>query len=173
MVGMILLRSLHRDIAMYNRVPTEEERAEEREESGWKLVHADVFRPPTRLPMIFCVCVGMGVQVLYIVHLLFYMSLCVFLLVSLFVNVPYTMYYVTALWDGACHTCICGNWIFVTFKSWKFDGGTGVGLCSDGCTCRVQFCSNIQDVQGKTMAALYGSYCIFVSGNSFWVVLSS
>ena len=32
--------------------------------SGWKLVHADVFRPPDKLPMLFCVCVGTGVQVL-------------------------------------------------------------------------------------------------------------
>ncbi|RLN71494.1 hypothetical protein BBJ28_00009883, partial [Nothophytophthora sp. Chile5] len=54
MVGMILMRSLHRDISRYNRVPTEEERAEEREESGWKLVHADVFRPPSKNPMLFC-----------------------------------------------------------------------------------------------------------------------
>ena len=42
----------------YNRVPTEEERAEEREESGWKLVHADVFRPPTTNPMLLAVFVG-------------------------------------------------------------------------------------------------------------------
>ena len=63
MVGMILMRSLHRDINRYNRVPTEEEREEEREESGWKLVHADVFRSPTKLPMLFCVMVGTGVQV--------------------------------------------------------------------------------------------------------------
>ena len=34
MIGMILLRNLHRDISRYNRVPTEEERAEEREETG-------------------------------------------------------------------------------------------------------------------------------------------
>ena len=27
----------------------------------WKLVHADVFRPPDKLPMLFCVCVGTGV----------------------------------------------------------------------------------------------------------------
>jgi transmembrane 9 superfamily member 2/4 len=43
-------------------VPTEEERAEEREESGWKLVHADVFRPPSAWPMLFCVLVGTGMQ---------------------------------------------------------------------------------------------------------------
>ena len=64
MVGMILMRSLHRDINRYNRVPTEEERAEEREESGWKLVHADVFRPPSKHPMLFCVMVGTGCQLL-------------------------------------------------------------------------------------------------------------
>lgn len=64
MVGMILVRSLHKDISRYNRVPTDEERAEEREESGWKLVHADVFRPPSSHPMLFCVMCGTGQQLL-------------------------------------------------------------------------------------------------------------
>jgi len=45
-------------------LPTDEEKAEEREESGWKLVHADVFRPPAEWPMLFCVLVGTGMQVL-------------------------------------------------------------------------------------------------------------
>jgi len=43
-------------------VLTEDEKAEERDESGWKLVHADVFRPPSSYPMMFCVLVGTGVQ---------------------------------------------------------------------------------------------------------------
>jgi len=64
MVAMIMVRNLHRDIVRYNRVLSDEEKAEDREESGWKLVHADVFRPPDKLPMLFCVCVGTGVQVL-------------------------------------------------------------------------------------------------------------
>lgn len=64
MVGMILMRTVHHDINGYNRVKTSEEKAEEREESGWKLVHADVFRPPTDYPMLFCVCIGTGVQIL-------------------------------------------------------------------------------------------------------------
>ena len=55
MVGMILVRNLHRDITRYNRVLTEEEKQEEREESGWKLVHTDAFRPVSR--------VGVGVEV--------------------------------------------------------------------------------------------------------------
>ena len=63
MVGMILYRTLNGEIQRYNAVPTEEERAEEREETGWKLVHADVFRKPDQYPMFFCVCVGSGVQI--------------------------------------------------------------------------------------------------------------
>lgn len=63
MIGMILMRNLYSDIRRYNRVPSEEERAEEREETGWKLVHADVFRPPSTLPMLFCVMAGCGVQI--------------------------------------------------------------------------------------------------------------
>ena len=61
MVGMIMMRTLYRDLARYNRVPTDEEKAEDREDSGWKLVHADVFRPPPAA-MIFSIVVGTGVQ---------------------------------------------------------------------------------------------------------------
>merc|ERR1711871_348688 len=61
MVAMIMMRTLYRDLQRYNRVPTDEEKAEEREESGWKLVHADVFRPP-QFPTLFSVCVGTGLQ---------------------------------------------------------------------------------------------------------------
>jgi len=61
MVAMIMVRSLHRDITRYNRVMSEDERAEEREESGWKLVHADVFRPPAHAVM-YCVAKGTGMQ---------------------------------------------------------------------------------------------------------------
>jgi len=58
---MILIRTLHRDLNRYNRVLTDEEKAEELEETGWKLVHGDVFRPPA-MPMLFSVTVGSGVQ---------------------------------------------------------------------------------------------------------------
>ncbi len=40
-LSMILIRSLRRDIAKYNR---EDEPEEAIEETGWKLVHGDVFR---------------------------------------------------------------------------------------------------------------------------------
>ncbi|KAL3535105.1 hypothetical protein ACH5RR_003566 [Cinchona calisaya] len=58
MVAMIMLRTLYRDISKYNQLETQEEA---QEETGWKLVHGDVFRPPTNSDML-CVYVGTGVQ---------------------------------------------------------------------------------------------------------------
>ena len=49
LVALILVRTLRKDLMRYNRIPTDEERAEELEESGWKLVHGDVFRPPGKV----------------------------------------------------------------------------------------------------------------------------
>lgn len=62
MVAMIMVRALNADISRYNRVLSEEEKAEEREETGWKLVHGDVFRPPARAPTLFAVFAGVGTQ---------------------------------------------------------------------------------------------------------------
>eukprot|EP00397_Hematodinium_sp_SG-2012_P011457 GEMP01011597.1.p1 GENE.GEMP01011597.1~~GEMP01011597.1.p1 ORF type:complete len:620 (+),score=43.51 GEMP01011597.1:85-1944(+) len=60
MVAMILLRTLHRDIAKYNQVATSEDI---QEETGWKLVHGDVFRKPIYSTLL-SVCVGTGSQFL-------------------------------------------------------------------------------------------------------------
>lgn len=62
MIAAILIRNLKRDFKRYSRVATDEEKAEELEEFGWKLVHADVFRPPLHNPMLFCVFCGTGAQ---------------------------------------------------------------------------------------------------------------
>ncbi|TVU42311.1 hypothetical protein EJB05_08708 [Eragrostis curvula] len=58
MVAMIMLRTLYRDISKYNQLETQEEA---QEETGWKLVHGDVFRPPANSDWL-CVYVGTGVQ---------------------------------------------------------------------------------------------------------------
>merc|ERR1712007_285531 len=60
MVAMILLRTLHRDITKYNELATAEEASEE---TGWKLVHGDVFRKP-RHSKLLAVSVGTGIQLL-------------------------------------------------------------------------------------------------------------
>ena len=43
-------------------MPTDEEKATDAEEKGWKLVHADIFRAPANYPLMFSVCVGTGTQ---------------------------------------------------------------------------------------------------------------
>lgn len=58
MVAMIMMRTLYRDISKYNQLETQDEA---QEETGWKLVHGDVFRPPTNSSLL-CVHVGTGVQ---------------------------------------------------------------------------------------------------------------
>jgi len=60
MVALIMLRTLHRDISKYNQLETVEEA---QEESGWKLVHGDVFRAPEGYGML-SVYLGSGVQLL-------------------------------------------------------------------------------------------------------------
>ncbi|KAL0124979.1 hypothetical protein PUN28_004253 [Cardiocondyla obscurior] len=61
MVAMIMLRTLHKDIARYNQIESGEDA---QEEFGWKLVHGDVFRPP-RKGMLLSVLLGSGVQVFF------------------------------------------------------------------------------------------------------------
>jgi len=60
MVAMIMMRILHRDFMRYNEEVDEEEA---QEETGWKLVHSDVFRPPA-FARALCVLVGTGYQLL-------------------------------------------------------------------------------------------------------------
>lgn len=57
-LSMIIIRTLRKDIANYNR---EDDIEDTMEESGWKLVHGDVFRPP-HYPMILSSLLGSGIQ---------------------------------------------------------------------------------------------------------------
>ncbi|XP_056634985.1 transmembrane 9 superfamily member 4 [Diorhabda carinulata] len=57
---MIMVRTLRRDIAKYNADDSYDETIEE---TGWKLVHGDVFRPP-RYSRLFAALVGSGIQIL-------------------------------------------------------------------------------------------------------------
>ncbi|KAJ0242380.1 hypothetical protein HA466_0208550, partial [Hirschfeldia incana] len=59
MVAMIMMRTLYKDISNYNQLETEDDA---QEETGWKLVHGDVFRTPVNSGLL-CVYVGTGVQI--------------------------------------------------------------------------------------------------------------
>ncbi|KFM22905.1 Transmembrane 9 superfamily member 3 [Auxenochlorella protothecoides] len=70
LVAMIMLRTLRRDYARYTRGDAGDDlESLERdvgEESGWKLVHGDVFRPPARLDLLAALT-GTGVQLALLV----------------------------------------------------------------------------------------------------------
>jgi len=59
-IATIMIRTLRKDIAGYNELQTLEEA---QEETGWKLIHGDVFRPPQFSPMLLSVMVGTGAQI--------------------------------------------------------------------------------------------------------------
>jgi transmembrane 9 superfamily protein 2/4 len=59
MVAMIMMRTLNRDITKYNQLEASEDA---QEETGWKLVHGDVFRPPANGSLLASY-VGSGIQI--------------------------------------------------------------------------------------------------------------
>ena len=60
MVGMILYRTISKDISRYNAIDLSED---VQEDYGWKLVHGEVFRMPAR-PMVLSVMVGNGAHLI-------------------------------------------------------------------------------------------------------------
>uniref|UniRef100_A0A8C5GIU3 Transmembrane 9 superfamily member n=1 Tax=Gouania willdenowi TaxID=441366 RepID=A0A8C5GIU3_GOUWI len=71
MVAMIMLRTLHKDIARYNQEDAQEE-------SGWKQVHGDVFRPP-RKGMLLSVFLGQGTQIFIMTFITLFLACLGFL----------------------------------------------------------------------------------------------
>uniref|UniRef100_A0A804PYB5 Transmembrane 9 superfamily member n=1 Tax=Zea mays TaxID=4577 RepID=A0A804PYB5_MAIZE len=58
MVAMIMMITLYKDITNYNQLDDQDEA---QEETGWKLVHGDVFRAPVHSSLL-CVYAGTSVQ---------------------------------------------------------------------------------------------------------------
>jgi len=71
-VAVILIRALRKDIAVYNDIEVDLE--DDKEETGWKMIHGDVFRPPSTKPMALAVLVGTGCQLAFSVLLTLIMS---------------------------------------------------------------------------------------------------
>jgi transmembrane 9 superfamily protein 2/4 len=65
LVGVVLIRTLSRDIQAYNKKQDEEDLDKDVTDdvSGWKLVYADVFRPPV-LSSVLASLVGQGMQLI-------------------------------------------------------------------------------------------------------------
>ncbi|KAG2615130.1 hypothetical protein PVAP13_3NG032700 [Panicum virgatum] len=76
LVSMILMRTLRNDYAKYAREDDDLESLERdvNEESGWKLVHGDVFRPPRSL-MFLSALVGIGTQLAALILLVIVLAI--------------------------------------------------------------------------------------------------
>lgn len=103
MTALIMLRTLHRDITVYNQLETAEET---QEESGWKLVHGDVFRVPVGYTWL-SVFAGTGVQLICMTTVTLFFAVLGFLspanrgglmtaMVMLYVIMSYVNGYVSA-----------------------------------------------------------------------------
>jgi len=68
---IILLRVLKNDFSRYMEI---DDQAMDEEESGWKLIHGDVFRFP-EYPVFFCAAVGTGIQLIIASMSLFVLAL--------------------------------------------------------------------------------------------------
>ena len=103
MTALIMLRTLHRDITVYNQLETAEET---QEESGWKLIHGDVFRVPFAYDWL-SVFAGTGVQLICMTMVTMFFAVLGFLspanrgglmtaMVMLYVIMSFTNGYVSA-----------------------------------------------------------------------------
>ncbi|CAM2699090.1 unnamed protein product [Rotaria socialis] len=92
-LSMIIVKTLRRDIARYNQ----EDADDGSEETGWKLVHGDVFRPPHR-KNILAALLGSGIQI-------FLMSLIVIVFAALGMLSPSSR--------GALITAACFLYVFM------------------------------------------------------------
>jgi transmembrane 9 superfamily protein 2/4 len=70
-LSMIIIRTLRKDIANYNK---EDDIEDTMEESGWKLVHGDVFRPP-QYPMILSSLLGSGIQLFCMILIVIFVAM--------------------------------------------------------------------------------------------------
>ncbi|VDP78740.1 unnamed protein product [Echinostoma caproni] len=109
LVATILLRTLRRDIARYSQLESSVQ-----EESGWKLVHGDVFRPPA-WGMLLCVLLGSGSQLFLMVLVTLFFACLGFLSPA---NRGGLMTCALAMY--ACSGILAG---FVSARMYKFIGG--------------------------------------------------
>ena len=69
LVTMILMRTLRKDYARYNRDEEMDDMDRDLgDEYGWKQVHGDVFRPPA-YPMVFSILIGTGYHIAVVAFL--------------------------------------------------------------------------------------------------------
>lgn len=118
-IATIMIRTLRKDIAGYNELQTLEEA---QEETGWKLVHGDVFRPPQNNPMLLSVMVGTGAQLGFAF---------VFAMLLAMVHITNSMKKGQVLTSVILLYVLCGSFAgYISSRVYKFCGATNWKLNS-------------------------------------------
>eukprot|EP00177_Eucheuma_denticulatum_P002581 GFKZ01004638.1.p1 GENE.GFKZ01004638.1~~GFKZ01004638.1.p1 ORF type:complete len:632 (-),score=67.55 GFKZ01004638.1:945-2840(-) len=158
MVAMILLRTVYLDFARYNNIDDEEEI---QEESGWKLIHGDVFRPPVASGLL-SVFVGSGAQILCMTAVTLFFALFGFLSPSYRGGLLTTM---LSLW--VLSSAVCG---YMSARIYSGLGGTnkksvtlGSAFLFSGISFAVFFALNfLLWVSGSTGAVPFLTFLLLV-----------
>lgn len=114
MVALILLRTLYHDFARYTQLATDENKEVDQEDSGWKLLHADVFRPPEHNKMLLSMTIGSGIQ------LFFSIASCLILALLSFALPDYATI-LRGLWNWILLFCsgVGAYWSAWYYKCWE------------------------------------------------------
>ncbi|AQK39593.1 Transmembrane 9 superfamily member 1 [Zea mays] len=122
LVSMILMRTLRNDYAKYAREDDDLESLERdvNEESGWKLVHGDVFRPPRSL-MFLSALVGIGTQLAALILLVIVLAI----VGMLYIGILITKFPDRGMgtWRGAIITTFIVCYALTSFISGYVSGG--------------------------------------------------
>lgn len=158
MVGTVLLRALRKDIARYNRLnqidlddlsgTTAALDDGVQEDSGWKLVHGDVFRAPSH-PMILSVFLGNGAQLFMMTGTTISKKQRVGILT-------------TGRADGNCS--FCSPWLPVSIQPWLHRHRGRADVHHLWLHRRLHLSEGLQNIRWRRLEAEYRSY----SGSGSW-----
>ena len=167
-LATILLKILRKDFARYNTALQDDEEDYEEDETGWKLVHGDVFRFP-RNKALFSAFIGAGTQIYVVV-------LIIFALAMLDVFYPYNRgaFYTAAIF-ALCLTSIVGGYVSGSLHR-QMEGTRWAGTMVLTMLCIVApfilvFCFNntVAWAWGSTAAFPFGTIMIIVA---IWVFIA-
>eukprot|EP00929_Paragymnodinium_shiwhaense_P054510 TRINITY_DN27325_c0_g1_i1.p1 TRINITY_DN27325_c0_g1~~TRINITY_DN27325_c0_g1_i1.p1 ORF type:complete len:626 (+),score=149.04 TRINITY_DN27325_c0_g1_i1:70-1878(+) len=156
---LIIIRVVRSDLSRYLHIPDEELNAVE-EETGWKLLHADVFRTPKhRLP--FCAAVGAGVQLFAMVVMVVLVGcIGVFYQRGAVASAAVVSYMVTAAVGGYCSARLYQKlggekWAWNIFSTALVFAGPGFATWS--------FLNTVAMIYGSTAAMPYPTVLLMFS----------
>jgi transmembrane 9 superfamily protein 2/4 len=168
LIALILTATLRKDIARYNQVLSEEER-ELLEETGWKLVSHDVFRPPEQ-GMLFCAVNGSGIQLLFMATLTILFAAFGYLNPSRRGSIIMGLVFLFIAMGVPAGYASLRLYKFFKLKDWKrCTVWTALGL--PGCAFAIFFCVNLLVwAHGSARAVPFGSIMVIMV---LWLCVSA